>query len=65
MEEVRKHSAALFTPTKIIYIAYVVLLGLKVIPWHSFHIFALLSLAYWVVDTFIGGCLGMCMGKKA
>ncbi len=65
MEEVRKHSAALVTPTKIIYIAYVVLLGLKVIPWHSFHVFALLSLAYWLVDTFIGGCLGMCMGKKA
>jgi hypothetical protein len=38
---------------------------MKIIPWHSFHVFALLSLAFWVVETFLGGCLGMCMGKKA
>ncbi len=65
MEEARNYSATLFTPTKIVYIAYVVLLGMKIIPWHSFHVFALLSLAFWVIETFLSGCLGMCMGKKA
>ena len=36
------HQPRLFTS------AYVVLLALKIIPWHSFHVFALLSLAFWV-----------------
>jgi hypothetical protein len=53
MEEVKKLSASIFSPTKLIYIAYVVLLALKIIPWHSFHVFALLSLAFWVIEVFL------------
>jgi hypothetical protein len=52
MEEVKKLSASIFSPTKIIYISYVVLLALKIIPWHSFHVFALLSLAFWIIEVF-------------
>jgi hypothetical protein len=52
MDEVKILSVSLFSPTKIIYIAYVVLLALKVIPWHSFHVFALLSLAFWIIEVF-------------
>jgi len=47
-----KSAATLFTPTKIIYVSYVILLALKIIPWHSFHVFALLSLAFWIVEIF-------------
>jgi len=36
-----------------IYIAYVILLALKIIPWHSFHVFALLSLAFWIIEVFV------------
>ena len=53
MDEVRKCSASLFSPTKMIYIAYVILLALKIIPWHSFHVFALLSLAFWIIEVFV------------
>ncbi len=53
MEEVKKLSASIFSPTKIIYIAYIYLLSLKIIPWHSFHVFALLSLAFWVIEVFL------------
>ncbi len=52
MVEGCKFPATLFTPTKIIYIAYVFLLALKIIPWHSFHVFALLSLAFWIIEVF-------------
>jgi hypothetical protein len=62
MVEGCKYTATLFTPTKIVYIAYVVLLGLKIIPWHSFHVFALLSLAFWVIEIFFDYCFP---GKKA
>lgn len=48
-----KSPAIVFTPTKIIYVSYVVLLALKIIPWHSFHVFALLSLAFWIIEVFI------------
>jgi hypothetical protein len=53
MDEVKKLSASLYSPTKIIYISYVVLLALKIIPWHSFHVFALLSLAFWIIEVFL------------
>jgi len=53
-----KTAATLFTPTKIIYISYVILLALKIIPWHSFHVFALLSLAFWVIEVFFVGFIG-------
>jgi hypothetical protein len=48
-----KSPTILFTPTKIIYISYVVLLALKIIPWHSFHVFAILSFVFWLVEVFL------------
>jgi hypothetical protein len=52
MVEGCKFPATLFSPTKMIYIAYVLLVALKIIPWHSFHVFAILSLAFWIVEIF-------------
>jgi hypothetical protein len=63
MVEGCKFPATLFTPTKIIYIAYVILLALKIIPWHSFHVFALLSLAFWIIEIIHTECLRGWMNK--
>ena len=65
MEEIRKCSATLLSPTKIIYIAYVVLLGLKIVPWHSFHVFVALSLVFWIVEVFHSDYLRIVLNKKA
>jgi hypothetical protein len=53
-----KSPTIVFTPTKIIYVSYVVLLALRIIPWHSFHVFALLSLAFWIIEVFFMRMLG-------
>ena len=63
MDEVKKLSATLFSPTKIIYIAYVILLAMRIIPWHSFHVFALLSLAFWIIEIIHTECLRGWMNK--
>jgi hypothetical protein len=63
MDEIRKCSATIFSPTKMIYIAYVILLAMRIIPWHSFHVFVLLSLAFWVVEVFIAGRISGWLNK--
>ena len=43
--------AALFSPTKMIYISYVVLTGLKILPNPSLRTFLLVSIAFLAVEV--------------
>jgi hypothetical protein len=43
--------AALSSPSKVVYISYVILTGLRVLPAPSLWVFVGLSAAFWVADV--------------
>jgi hypothetical protein len=65
MEELGKLPATLFSPTKMIYIAYVVLLGMKILPSQSFLMFVGVSFAFWIAEIFHNDYLRIRLNRKA
>jgi hypothetical protein len=65
MVEGCKFPATLFSPTKMIYIAYVILSCLRVSQWHSLRLFAVVSVIFWVVEIFHDDYLRIWLNKKA
>jgi hypothetical protein len=57
--------AALFSPSKMVYIAYIVLLGLKVLPVGSVWVFVGGSVIFWIAEIVHNDYLRIKLNRKA
>jgi hypothetical protein len=54
-----------FSPSKVIYVSYVVLAGLKILPAPSLLVFIGLSVAFWVAEVGHNDYLRIWLNNKA
>jgi hypothetical protein len=57
--------ASLFSPSKVIYISYVILTGLKILAVPSLTLFVVLSVAFWLAEICHNDYLRPWLNKKA
>jgi len=57
--------ATLFSPTKMIYISYVILTVLKILPAPSLFVFLMISLVFWVAEIGHNDYLRLWLNNKA
>jgi len=57
--------AALFSPSKVVYISYVILTGLKVLPAPSICGFVMISIIFWLAEVGHNDYLRIWLNKKA
>jgi hypothetical protein len=57
--------ATLFSPSKMVYISYVILTGLKILPAPSLWMFVGLSLTFWVAEVGHNDYLRIWLNNKA
>jgi hypothetical protein len=57
--------ATLFSPSKMVYIAYIILTGLKILPVPSVWMFIAISVVFWIAEVFHNDFLRRWLNKKA
>jgi hypothetical protein len=57
--------AALFSPSKVVYVSYVFLTGLRILPAPSLCVFVGLSIAFWVAEVGHNDYLRIWLNNKA
>ena len=58
-------AATVFSPSKMAYISYVILTGLKILPAPSLRLFVGLSMGFWLAEVGHNDYLRIWLNKKA